>query len=121
LIAALAALSKDPTAVPHISSLLSLISIHLAITIGLYKSLRVEKTLQMGLNSNLIFMHCFIVFRMRRTSSGKQTKNKSTNIRGSMTRSGRASTKQRLELFLQLAMMAAKIRSNSAQKTNAPF
>jgi hypothetical protein len=69
--AALAPLTTDMASGRHISSFLSLISIHLAITLGLFKSLKIEKTLHDGLRFESDFYALFYRFQDARADPGK--------------------------------------------------
>lgn len=71
LMAALAPLTTASESGRQISSFLSLISIHLAITLGLFKSLKIEKTLHDGLRFESDFYALFYRFQDAGTDLGK--------------------------------------------------
>lgn len=72
---------------------ISLISIHLAITLGLFKSLKIEKTLHNGLRFESDFYALFYRFRDARTDLGKTNGDRIDAYLKKHTRSERNCTK----------------------------
>ena len=80
LMAARAPLTTTSESSRQITPFLSLISIHLAITLVCSNRSRSRRLSMRDLDLNLIFTRCFIVFRMHDPISGKQMKIESMPI-----------------------------------------
>jgi hypothetical protein len=62
-LAAISPLAKDAATNPHVQWFITLVSLHLAITLGLYKALRIDATLQRNVKSESDFYDLLYSFQ----------------------------------------------------------